>query len=161
MLIVLIFFVVAVLLLGLNQKLGRYSTEFVVILVAAALITLVIIHFLTVFSVFDEAIDRTDPTYRGTETEADEQQRPVPSYAEPAANEEQPVYNGSHDQQNIPPATKGANPEQSTTEIQPEAPAKEAVACPPNSRPTRDGGCRLEPTGCHLDEQTPLEECYE
>lgn len=34
-----------------------------------------------------------------------------------------------------------------------------AVSCPQGTRPTGGGGCKIEPTGCYLDEQTPLEEC--
>ncbi len=34
-----------------------------------------------------------------------------------------------------------------------------AISCPQGTRPTGGGGCKIEPTGCYLDEQTPLEEC--
>lgn len=45
-----------------------------------------------------------------------------------------------------------------------QAPTQEASkpkpqTCPEGTRPTGGGGCKIEPTGCYLDENTPMSEC--
>ena len=34
------------------------------------------------------------------------------------------------------------------------------LQCPEGQRPSGGGLCRIEPTGCPLAEQTPIDECY-
>ena len=45
---------------------------------------------------------------------------------------------------------------QSSTDIATPAPS----TCPAGSRPSGGGGCRQEPTGCPLSENTPMDQCY-
>lgn len=119
---------------------------------AKLLLGIVLIALLSIalFAMFKptKTVTRTNPSYNGT------QAKPFKHVTKPEPIISKPNYVQPKLKTPVPTPVKVLD-----DVIVTPTPKQEPAPCPQGTRVVGVDGYRIEPTGCHLDEQTPLEEC--